>query len=265
MEPRPSELPPSSTVGIWLVEAPRDAAVLKVIAHREGDPVWPASADPRHPYYWRREALAYESGIVAAFRAPALRALVDRPDGSVALWLEAVPEVVAWTPERLGHAAELLGAAQASPVDDRPWLARNWLRSYLELHDVRGATPVLERLESLPQTLSHNDLHPGNVLGEDASTFIDWAYCGLAAPGLDAGVLAADGIADGVYPADDGDAYLGAVWDGYLRGLDGAFDEDDVRFAFAHGTALRFSWRPRGENAAWDAAVALLDRLASSS
>jgi hypothetical protein len=94
---------------------------------------------------------------------------------------------------------------------------------------------------------------------------IDWAYCGLAPAGLDAGVLVADGIADEAFPAEQAAEVAAAVWRGYLDGLGGVFDEDDVRFAFVNGTALRLSWLPRGEKPAWDATIDFLQRLASDS
>ena len=241
-----------------------DRAVLKLLrAGQTTDSRWPASPDPAHPYYWRREACAYESGVLAAFGAPACRAVVERPDGSLALWLELVPEVDAWTPELLGVVAERLGRAQREEPADTGWLARDWLRAYLVLHGVPADEDVLARLDGMRQTLCHNDFHPANVLGRSGEVVIDWAYCGIGAVGLDAGVLVADGIADQAFPAEAADEAAAAVWEGYLAGLGGVCDEADVRFAFARGTALRLSWLPRGERPSWDATAALLGRLAS--
>jgi hypothetical protein len=255
--------PPAATAGIWRVEAASDAAVLKVLhAGTGGSPRWPASDDPAHPYYWRREALAYETGT--AFSAPSVRAVVDRADGSVALWLDAVPEVDAWTPERLGAAARVVGAAQAAPAPDHPWLARGWLRAYLSLHGI-AADATLARLEAAPPVLCHHDLHPANVLAGDR--IVDWAYCGPGARGTDPGVLVADGIADEAFPAELAGEVAAAVWEGYVAGLRDAGwadDLEDVRFAFVHGTRLRLSWLPRGERPAWDETIAFLERLASS-
>jgi Phosphotransferase enzyme family len=251
------ETPPDATAGLWFVDAGDDRAVLKLIRLGwSGDSRWPAAPGVEHPYYWRREALAYESGLL--YDAPRCRAVVDRADGTTAIWLDALAEQPPWTPERLGTVARRVGAAQAAPPPDEPWLARGWLRMYLELHGV-APTPVLDRLEAMPQTFCHHDLHPGNVLGR----IIDWAYCGYGAPGTDPGVLVADGIADEAFPADRADEVAAAVWSGYLEGLGGAFDEDDVRFAFVHGTALRLSWLPRGRRPAWDATIDFLERLAS--
>lgn len=132
-----------------------------------------------------------------------------------------------WPPERLGAVAFRLGVVQAGFAADpptEPWLSRGWLRSYLELRrplieaggtEARAlagdAAATLARLDAAPQMLCHHDFHPGNVLGD---AVIDWAYCGLAALGLDAGVLVADALLDGFLAPDLGRRAERAVWDG---------------------------------------------------
>ena len=254
-------------MGVWHVSAESDSVVLKVVRDGGVGLRWPSSPEVSHPYYWRREVCAYESSLPAAFGAPTCRAVVERPDGSIALWLEDVGETPEWTPELLGAVAQRLGEAQAALAAALPaagWLARDWLRAYLRLHEVDPVVETLDRLDRLTQTVCHNDFHPANVLGPRAEHVIDWAYCGIGAVGLDAGVLVADGIADEAFPAERADEVAAAVWGGYLAGLAGAADEDGVRFAFARGTALRLSWLPRGERAAWDATIDFLERLAST-
>ena len=88
---------PAATAGVWLVRADGEAAVLKLVHHDpEGSRRWPADADPAHPYYWRREVCVYESKLLdrlhGAVRGPKCRGVFERRDGSVALWLEALPE-----------------------------------------------------------------------------------------------------------------------------------------------------------------------------
>jgi hypothetical protein len=73
----------------------------------------------------------------------------------------------------------------------------------------------------------------------------------------------ADGIADEAFATGQAGEMADAVWHGYLEGVAGVFDDDDVRFAFVHGTALRLSWLTRGEKPAWDATIDFLERLAS--
>jgi phosphotransferase family enzyme len=241
-----------------------DSAVLKVVASGEGSPRWPAAPEEWHPYYWCREPLAYRSGLLEPFDPPACRAIVERDDGSVALWLADGGDSPAWTPELLRETATRLGRAQAQTagIDGGRLLVRGFLREYLRLHDVPADDGILGRLDTVPHTLCHNDFHPANVLAD--GSVIDWAYCGLGAPGLDAGVLVADGIADEAFAAELVDAAAAAVWAGYCEGLGGTFDEDDVRFAFVQGTALRLSWLPRGRKPAWDATIDFLQRLAST-
>jgi hypothetical protein len=235
------------------------------------DSQWPAAAEPGHPYYWKREPLVYESGLLdrlaGGLRAPACRAVVDRADGSVAIWLEDVPAPPPWTVERLGALAYGAGLTQAGFAADLPgddWLGRGWLGEYARLHgalDVE-AERVLARLAALPWTFCHLDLHPGNVLGENGNVVVDWAHSGLAALGLDPGVMVADGVMDEVFPAELADAATDEVWAGYLAGLrDGGWAgrEEDVRWAFLRGTALRLSWLPRTKPS-WAATRALLDR-----
>jgi hypothetical protein len=256
--------PPEATAGLWTVTAGGDRAVLKVIRlGGDAGSRWPSSPDPLDPYYWRREALAYASGLLEPFGAPVLRAEVARDDGSVALWLEAVADTEPWTSERFARVARRVGRAQAGEAPADAWLARHWLARYLHLHGIAPG-PVHAALEQLPQTLCHHDLHPANVL--DGDRIVDWAYCGAGARGSDAGVLVADGLADQVFAGDVVDEVADAVWNGYVAGLRDAGwngDEAEVRFAFARGTALRLSWLPRGSRPEWDATIDFLQRLAS--
>jgi len=128
---------------IWRVRVADRSAVLKLVAHSDGGSVnWRSGADPSHWYYWRREVLAYESGLLASLpgrlRAPRCYAATARDDGGVALWLEDLggASAAAWPIERYGAAARHLGETQGSYLVSRPlptdaWLSRGWLRSYL--------------------------------------------------------------------------------------------------------------------------------------
>lgn len=60
----------------------------------------------------------------AAVRPVDHRAVVERADGLVALWLEGATEPPPWTPELLGEVARRLGRAQAAPLPEVPWLHR---------------------------------------------------------------------------------------------------------------------------------------------
>jgi len=137
----------SATSGIWRVATRGRSAVLKLVAHAEGDhPQWQSGDDVGHWYYWRREVDAYETGVLAGMpghlRAPRCLHVATRADGSVALWLEdlGAATAAAWSLDRYGVAAFHLGTMQGAylvdePLPDRPWLSRGWLRAYLGQRD----------------------------------------------------------------------------------------------------------------------------------
>ena len=119
------------------------SAVRKVLLP-DGDlvvPHWDSADDAEHWNYWRREDLAYRSGMVDVFapdgvRGPALLQRVERDDGAVELWLEDVVgrPGPTWSIADHTRCFRRLGAAQgrlhddAVPTDD--WLSRRWLRAY---------------------------------------------------------------------------------------------------------------------------------------
>jgi Phosphotransferase enzyme family len=164
----------SATVGLFRVSGDGWSVVLKLVGlDHEGHPDWRAGEQPEHWYYWRREALAYESGLLASFtgglRAPTCYLIAERTDGSVALWLEdlgAATPATSWPLARYRLAARHLGQAQGQFAVDRPlpdlaWLSRGWLRDYLSQRDsdtalledpVAWATPLARRL--LPRELA---------------------------------------------------------------------------------------------------------------
>jgi hypothetical protein len=120
------------------------SAVLKLAtppAPETADAMWPTSDEPAHWNYWRRESLAYETGLAAtAYRgeitAPEVLQVSPRPDGKVELWLANVGGAGGfdWPVRRLARFAYELGAGQgrwAGRVPDTPWLSRRWLAQYL--------------------------------------------------------------------------------------------------------------------------------------
>jgi hypothetical protein len=240
------QTPPAATAGVWRVATRDDSAILKLVRNGGDEGRWPARDDETDPYYWRREPLAYTTGANAAFGVPRVRACVERADGSVALWLEDCGDApVTRTQDELVAIAERLGRAQAQPAPRQPWLVRGFLPEYLRLHGAEGDEP------DAPLVLTHNDFHPGNVLANGA--VIDWAYCGLGAAGLDAGVLVVDALADEAVEEVDAEA----VYSAYVRAY-GA----EARAGFLAG-ATRLRWLPRGRKPAWDRAIDLIERLAS--
>ncbi len=138
----------SATAGIWRVSGDRWSVVLKLVHHgRDGHPNWISSTDPDHWYYWRREVLAYRSGLPGSFvgglRGPDCLGIFERADGAVALWLEDAGRGTpgtSWALEPYERAARHLGHAQGAlarerPLRSEPWFTRHWLRDYLSQRD----------------------------------------------------------------------------------------------------------------------------------
>jgi hypothetical protein len=134
----------AATFGIWRVTGSLGSAVLKVFTPpvAGGTGYWPTSDEPTHWNHWRREWLAYRSGMSAgAFGAagvagPDVLAARERADGRTELWLADVEgtEGFDWSPARLARFAHELGVGQArfaGRVPDVPWLSRGWLAQYL--------------------------------------------------------------------------------------------------------------------------------------
>jgi hypothetical protein len=137
----------SASAGIWRVRLGDRSAILKVVAHSEaGHLNWRSGEEPSHWFYWRREVLAYGTGLLrslpGSLRAPECRLVAERVDGSVALWLEDLQGAPAtrWALERYGVAARHLARTQGAyssgaGLPDDEWLSRGWLRDYLTRRD----------------------------------------------------------------------------------------------------------------------------------
>jgi len=144
-EPLRHGLGNAATGGIWRVRGTAGSAILKVArlpAATDPRQAFGTSDEPDHWNYWRREALAYETGLAATaytpagIAAPAMLEANARADGGIDLWLADVAGVAgwAWPVPRLARFAYELGAAQArwaGRVPDLAWLSRRWLTQYL--------------------------------------------------------------------------------------------------------------------------------------
>ncbi len=269
----------SATVAVYRAASsgpPAWSAVCKVLKRgRQGHPRWQSSTDPGHWYWWRREELAYTSGLTGrlagGLRAPRLLARFDRGNDSVALWIEdiTVPRATEWTVERYGVGARHLGRAQAALMRELPavpWLASGFLAGYLERQAVDfeaepAETPLMvttrrlfgdrERLLAAvgeqPLTMCHNDFHALNLFGDEGgeSIAVDWAFVGTDPLPADAGPFATDAVLDYGAPV----ARLGelheVVEDEFVAGLrDEGWRGDDVRLRMAMRVvaALKFAW-----------------------
>ena len=170
----------------------------------------PKTDDPGHWNYWKREFLAYGSGILDALpgiSAPRLFGATD--DGDVVFaWLEQVRSDLdeRWPSERYVTAALHLGRfngayAANRPLPDAPFLTRTYLRGWTNwlpwLDAVRSdetwshplaaaafptppvarlqrlgamVTTLFDRLEALPQTFSHLDAWRANLIATRSSS-----------------------------------------------------------------------------------------------
>ena len=131
--------------------------ILKVVHAQEG------AADPAASRYWKRELLAYQSGLLAdlpaGLQAPRCFGVVEQPGGGGWLWLEDITDAAAgrWPRERFTVVARRLGAFSAAYLNGRPlpaypWLSRGWFRT-----KVAEAEPAIARL---PAVRDHPLLRP---------------------------------------------------------------------------------------------------------
>src|SRR5690242_1135844 len=203
----------SASIGIWRVRSNGTSAVLKLLSGSQPrSEHWPAGTATHDWAYWRREASAYESGLLTTLagglRAPRCLYVATRDDASVALWLEEVTgrPGSTWQVDDYAPAMQRLGRAQGVFVEhgtpDHEWLARAWLRSYLtqrkeflDALDDPAVTPflvdaigernaarartlrerhaqLLDAIDDLPSTLCHDDLHPANLFDAGDSTTV---------------------------------------------------------------------------------------------
>jgi hypothetical protein len=110
--------------------------ILKIIRPDE------AGDDPTSLRYWKREALAYQSGLLddlpGKIRAPRCYAVVERPGREVWLWLEEVADDIKekWSLDQYGNVARHVGEFNGMFLENKsaftyPWMIKNQLRAWL--------------------------------------------------------------------------------------------------------------------------------------
>jgi len=247
----------------------------------------PQTEGPGHWNYWKREFLAYSSGLLdglPGISAPGL--LGASNDGDVVFaWLEEIrsDRDGRWPTERYVTAALHLGRFNGAyagnrPVPDVPFLTRAYLRGWtnwvpwsdaVRSHEtwshplVAAAVPIppverlerlhsmvaplCDRLEALPQTLSHLDAWRANLIaarspsGDERTVAVDWSFVGTAPAGQEVAILV--GGSHIWLDADPDELALlsGRAFAAYVEGLREAGwrgDERRVRFAYAASAAL---------------------------
>jgi hypothetical protein len=194
-----------------------------------------AAVGPRHWAHWRREPLAYASGLLPS--GPGLAA--PRCYGVVGD--SVYVEDVRGTTESPRVAARRLGAWHArAEIPDVPWLAGDQLAQRLAVSDLDWAAvdadprlaaiwasrhDLLAALAPVPRVLSHGDFHIGHLIAAGESTVVlDWATLGVSPVGADLAHLALSTL-DDLVPD-------------YLSGLDGRFEPEAVLAGYGATLAL---------------------------
>jgi hypothetical protein len=146
----------SVTGGVFRVTGDDRSVVVKVVRRgHDDDPgaLWVAGAEPTHRNYWKREWLAYDSGLLASLpgelTAPRVLATMPRSDTECLVWMSDVEgrSGADWPVEDYDSAAFDLGttqgayAAGTAELPDHPWLSRQWLRGW-----VATCAPTLDTL-----------------------------------------------------------------------------------------------------------------------
>lgn len=136
----------SVTGGVYRVRADTDTLVVKVVRHgidATPDELWQAGADVAHRNYWKREWLAFDSGLLAnlpgELRAPRVALTTEHGSDECWVWMEDVQgrTGAALQLDDYATVAHAVGTTQgsyasgATPLPDHPWLSRDWLRGWV--------------------------------------------------------------------------------------------------------------------------------------
>lgn len=138
----------SVTGGVYRVRAGNDSLVIKVVRHGGGstpDRLWESGSEETHRNYWKREWLAFDSGLLAALpgllRAPRAALTTQPSEQECWIWMEDVPgrTSTALGLDDYARVAHALGTTQgayasgAVALPEQPWLSRNWLRGWVDV------------------------------------------------------------------------------------------------------------------------------------
>jgi hypothetical protein len=158
----------SATAGVYHISgtahdhgAPVEWAVILKILRPAAAAFNPASRAIDHPLYWKRELLAYESGLLAdlpgGISAPRCFAVEERADESGWLWLEHVPERYGprWPVAQYAHAAGALGRFNGAYLAGQPLPAHAWLGSPGGMRGLLQAFAFVQDVVRDPATWQH--------------------------------------------------------------------------------------------------------------
>lgn len=169
--------------GLFLVAGSADdrgvdrpwSVVLKPVAREDPDRAGDASDAPDDYGYWKREPLAYASGVLerlpAGLSAPRCHGVTERGPGLYWIWLEHLAHNDPWPLERYSVGARHLGAMNGTFVAGEPppvadWMAGTrsvqsyWGRSHPFMRDAVELleTPSMWRRAEIRQAVDRLDL-----------------------------------------------------------------------------------------------------------
>jgi hypothetical protein len=253
------------------------SVILKVLPARSRQP-------PDGWCYAQREVFAYRSGLVGdlpgGLTAPRCVSLSRHERGRHFLWLQDLgANDHEWSLETYGRAARCLGRFNGAylaghPIPHRPWLSRNWLRSWLvettaaiaalsehrEHPLVRRVYPrdvaagiarlwaereaLLQALDHLPETLCHHDAFRRNLVAcEDRIAALDWAFLGRGAIGAELSPLVSATLAFREVAVDAARELEQVTMASYLAGLREVGwrgPAEEIWFGYGVTSALRY-------------------------
>lgn len=138
----------SVTGGVYRVRTRTESLVIKVVRHgvdATPDQLWQSGADESHRNYWKREWLAFGSGLLDSLpgqlRAPRTLLTTEHDNGDCWIWMQDVRGRTgsALRLDDYAAIARALGSTQgayasgAAPLPDKAWLSRDWLRGWVDL------------------------------------------------------------------------------------------------------------------------------------
>ena len=163
----------SVTGGVYRVRAGNESLVIKVVRHgidATPDQLWQSGAEESHRNYWKREWLAFDSGLLdrlpGLLHAPHTLLTTEQDNGDCWIWMQDVQgrtgselrlDDYATIAHALGSTKGAF-ASGAATLPDEAWLSRDWLRGWVELcaqfvatvrDDTRWADPRLRALQPL--------------------------------------------------------------------------------------------------------------------
>lgn len=136
----------SVTGGVYRVRGDGFSLVVKVVtlgADEDPGALWVAGADVAHRNYWKREWLAFDTGLLAVLpgrlRAPRTLLTTQPAEDECWIWMEDVTCRPAhrWSLDDYADVARNLGTMQGAyaagrvALPDDEWLSREWLRGWV--------------------------------------------------------------------------------------------------------------------------------------